>query len=72
MTLIERLEAKRRDVDEECRDPHANRETYLWWCDLRDVLDEVIVLMKPPMITGLSIDFDSKFNEPGYIVWSKE
>jgi hypothetical protein len=76
MGLIERLEAKRREVDEECRDPHLNRETYLWWCDLRDILDEAIEMSHPPLMMAISDEISEsdwvEFRKQGYIEYRRD
>ena len=72
MSLLERLEAKRREVDQQARASIGDHD-YLWWCDLRDLLDEIAATAKVPMMVYENIKVEPEWpNSPGYIVYANK
>lgn len=68
MSLLERLEAKRREVDRKAR-AAMNRDDYLWWCDLRELFDQLI---EPPMMIvpeDIGAHVYSNAKVPGHVVY---
>ncbi len=67
MSLLARLEAKRREIDREARST-IGQDDYIWWCELRELFDELI---SPPMIKvppGFKFGVDELNYSAGYIV----
>ncbi len=73
MGLIEKLEAKRREVDDEVRESMRFDEYDFKAADLRDLLDEVLASIHPPLMMVVPDDYMEHMAEltaGGHLVWT--